>query len=90
MNTEQKHHAIAALFAAIGAVILTFAIMQMMGGWTIASRAGFFGGAIVVGMCAFAAYALYVTARFLLARRVGVKYVSPHVSERVKRSPDVA
>lgn len=76
------------LFAAAGALSLATALVQFMGGWAVASRSGFFGAAVTVGMCAFAAYALYVAARFLLAKRAGVTYLSPHVSERCERSAD--
>ena len=69
MNTEQKYHAISILVAMVGALALSMGAMQFIGGWAVASKASFFGGAVVVGMCAFLAYAVYVAARFLLAKK---------------------
>ena len=86
MSTQQMHHAVRLFFAAVGALSLAIALLQFMGGWAVASRSSFFGGAVAVGMCAFAAYALYFAARFLLAKGAGVTYFS--VSERRERNVD--
>ena len=70
MNTEQKYHAISILVAMVGALALSMGAMQFIGGWAVASKSGFFGGAVVVGMSALVAYAVYRAVRFLFAKRV--------------------
>ena len=67
MNAEQKYHAISMLVAMVGALALGIGVVQFMGGWAVASKSGFFGGAVVVGMSALVAYAVYRAVRSLLA-----------------------
>ena len=70
MNAEQKYHAILMLVAMVGALALGIGVVQFMGGWAVASKSGFFGGAVVMGMTALVAYAVYRAVRSLLAIRV--------------------
>ena len=69
MNAEQKYHAISMLVAMVGALALGIGVVQFMGGWAVASKSGFFGGAVVVGMSALVAYAVYRAVLSLLCKR---------------------